>query len=413
MRVLYYISYYQRMAGANRSLFELVKHLPETVTPLVVLAGEGRAAEAFRNAGIEVEVLPPGPSLNQFGKAMLRWSPVQQGWVALSELLPYTLQCRELIRSWRPNIVHVDGARGTLLIGAAARFAGCPVVGHMRGEMPFGGIPQTIFETFSDRIITVCSSIQSSLSPAGRTKAVTVYNGIQEVTDSGKPLPWLQELKAQNKLIVGCFASVVPFKGHHHLLNAVAELNRRGWGDRVVFVCVGDIAPEYQEHANWLKQRQQELGIENVTFTGWQSNPFPFYQAADIEVLPSVSQEQLDYGDRVIDVRGNEGFPRTHLEAMYFGLPVVGTEIAGVSEQIEDGVNGFVVPPANPIALADALEKLLLNPELRQQMGTAGRDRVQRYFSTDAYVNGVLEVYQSLLTKRVSREVVSKQALPV
>jgi glycosyltransferase involved in cell wall biosynthesis len=84
-----------------------------------------------------------------------------------------------------------------------------------------------------------------------------------------------------------------------------------------------------------------------------------------------------------------------------------------VSEQIEDGVNGFVVPPANPIALADALEKLLLNPELRQQMGTAGRDRVQRYFSTDAYVNGVLEVYQSLLTKRVSREVVSKQALPV
>jgi glycosyltransferase involved in cell wall biosynthesis len=413
VRVLYYISYYQRMAGANRVLFELIKHLPDTVTPLVVVAGEGRAAEAYRNAGIEVEVMPPGSSLNQFGKAMLRWSPVQQGWVTLNELFPYTLQCMSLIRSWQPDIVHVDGARGTLLIGTAARMLRRPVVGHMHGEFPFGGISQTIFERVSDRIITVCSSIQSSLSPTGRAKAVTVYNGIQEISDRGQPLPWLEALKAQGKLIVACFASVVPFKGHHHLLNAVAELNRRGWGDRAVFLCVGDMPQEYQEHANWLKQRQQKLGIENVIFTGWQSNPFPFYRAADIEVLPSVRSEQLDYGDRVIQVQGNEGFPTTHLEAMYFGLPVVGTAIAGVQEQIETGVNGFVVPPADPIALADVLEKLLLNPELRQQMGRAGRDRVQRCFSTDAYVSGVLDVYQSLLSYPVNHQPSANQALPV
>lgn len=412
IRVLYYIAYYQRMAGANRSLFELIAHLPKTVTPLVVLAGEGRAAEAYRNAGIEVVVLPPGRSLNQFGKAMLSWSLPRQLWVGVSELLPYTFQCLSLIQDWQPDIIHVNGARGALTIGLAARLADCPVVGHLRGEMPFAGIAQTIFETVSDRIITVCWAIQSCLSAAARTKAVTVYNGIQEVAVRGKPSPWLAALKAEGQLMVGCFASVVPFKGHHHLLDAVAELNRRGWRDRVMFICVGDIESEYQEYANGLMQRQQELGIDNVTFTGWQSDPFPFYQLADIEVLPSVSREWFNSGDRAIEIRGNEGFPRTHLEAMALGLPVVGTAIAGVREQIEEGVTGFVVPPADAVALADALERLLSDPQLRQDLGKAGRDRVKRLFSTDAYVSGVMQVYEALLSERPDRASFEQPTVP-
>lgn len=317
IRVLYYISYYQRMAGSNRVLLELVKHLSENVTPLVVLAGEGLAAEAFRNAGIEVRVMPPGPSLNQFGKAMLRWSFGRRVWVSLSELLPYTLQCMALLLNYRPDVLHVDSARGVLLIGIAARLLRCPVVGHMHAENPFGGISQTIFEKCSDQIITVCSSIQSSLSPSGRAKAVTVYNGVQEATDIGHSIPWLKDLKTQGQLIVACFASVVPFKGHHHLLDAVAELNRRGWGDRVIFTCVGDMPKEYQAHVQWLQKR------------------------------------------------------------------------------LEDGVNGFVVPPSDPFALADALETLLDNPKLRQRMGEEGQKRARRYFSTDAYVAGVMQVYLS------------------
>jgi glycosyltransferase involved in cell wall biosynthesis len=403
IRVLYYIAYYQRMAGANRCLFELVTRLPETVIPLVVIAGEGLAAEAYRNAGIEVQVLPPGTSLDQFGKVMLTWSPLRQAWVAATELLPYTLQCMSLIRDWQPDIVHVNDSRGSLLIGTAARLTGCRVVGHLHGELPFGGISQTIFETVTDRIITVCSAIRTCLSPAAQAKAITVYNGVQTVSRQGKPIPWLSFLKAQGKLIVCCFASVVPFKGHHHLLNAVAELNRRGWRNRTVFVCVGDLEAEYQDHANWLMQLQRELEVDNLMFTGWQSNPFPFYEVADIEVLPSVRHEQLNYGDKVIDVRGNEGFPLTHLEAMQFGLPVVGTNIAGIREQIQTGKNGLIVPPGDPIALADALETLLGNPELRSQMGKAGRDLVQQQFSMNANVTQILEVYQSLLPALTSQ----------
>jgi glycosyltransferase involved in cell wall biosynthesis len=400
---LYYIAYYQRMAGANRVLFELITHLPATIEPLVVFAGEGNAADAFRSAGIEVAVLPPGESLNQFGKVMLDWSLWQRLQVAATELLPYTFQCLALMREWQPDIVHPDGGRGTLMIGAAARWYGCPVIGHMHGQLPFAGISHWYFERVSNRIVTVCDAIHRDLSPGARQKTTTVYNGIQKIDSQGQPSPWLVSLKQQGTLVIACFASVVPFKGHHHLLTAIAELNRRGWRDRVIVLCIGDIEPEYQAHADWLMQRQRQLGLTNVTFTGWQSNPFPFYQVADIEVLPSVSREILDYGDKMVAVGGNEGFPTTHLEAMTFGLPIVGTDIAGVREQITDGVNGYVVPPGDALALADALERLLQDADLRSRLGQAGRERVEQKFSTAAHVQGMVQVYRELLGDKVEQ----------
>ena len=399
IRVLYYIAYPQRMAGANRSLFELVTNLPKEVQPVVLIAGEGMVAEAYRTAGIDVRVVPPGPSLNQFGKAMLEWSHARQGWVAVWELLPYTLRLRKFIKDLRVNIVHVNDPRGALLIGAAACLAGCPVVGHLRGELPFGGIAQMVFERVSNRIITVSRAIQSSLNPDARRKNVTVYNGIRDISQQGGLISRLSWLRTQGIAVVCCFASVVPFKGHHHLLEAVAELNQRGWRSRAVFVCVGDLAPEYRKYQEWLIRRQQELKIDNLFFTGWQSDPFAFYRSADISVLPSVSSERLHFDGKVIEVRGNEGFPRTHLEAMCFGLPIVGTDIAGVREQIEDGVNGFVVPPSDKRALAEALERLLSDPLLRRQMGKAGHERVLRLFSTEEYVSGVIDVYKALVPR--------------
>lgn len=403
IRVLYYVAYYQRMAGANRVLFELITHLPTFIEPLVVFAGEGKAVDAFRSAGIEVEVLPPGQSLNQFGKVMLDWSPWKRFQVATTELLPYTLQCLALMREWQPDIVHPDGGRGTLLIGAAARLYGSPVVGHMHGQLPFSGISHWYFEQMSNRIVTVCDAIHQDLSPAALAKTTTVYNGIRNIESQGQPSPWLETLKQQGNLIIACFASVVPFKGHHHLLAAIAELNRRGWGNRVVVLCVGDIEPEYQEHADWLMQRQRQLGLTNITFTGWQADPFPFYQVADIEVLPSVSRDVIDYGDRTVEVGGNEGFPNTHLEAMHFGLPIVGTDIAGVREQVVDSENGFLVPPGDALALADALERLLQDADLRSRLGQAGRERVEEKFSTAAHVKGMMQVYRELLGDKITQ----------
>jgi glycosyltransferase involved in cell wall biosynthesis len=206
-------------------------------------------------------------------------------------------------------------------------------------------------------------------------------------------------MRARGRLVVCCFASVAPFKGHHHLVRAVAELNRRGWRDRVLFLAVGDFPEGSREYHAWLWELCREQGVDNLTFTGWQADPFPFYQLADVTVLPSVSHERLQLPGGTVQVRGTEGFPRTHLEAMALGIPVVGTRIAGVPEQVVDGGTGLLVPPSDPAALADALERLLASEPLRRTLGSAARERALERFSTAAYVAGVCREYDRILVR--------------
>lgn len=400
LRVLYVIGYPQRMAGAPRSLLELVRHLPAHVEPHVLVMGQGPVAAAFREAGLPVTVIEPGGALGSHGGALFRTSLLQRARIAAGELLPIVRKVHRLLRELRIGLVHVNEARAALMTVPAARMLGLPVIAHLRGEMPLRKAGRFLFEASADRIITVSDGVQDTLSPGGRRKAVTVYNGTRVPSTTQAPPAWPAGLRARGTLVVCCFASVVPFKGHHHLIRAVAELNRRGWGDRAVFLAVGDFPEGSSDYQGWLFDLCRELGVDNLTFTGWQGDPFPFYHLADVTVLPSVSHEELRMPGRTLQVRGSEGFPRTHLEAMALGLPVVGTRIAGVPEQIVDGETGLLVPPSDPAALADALETLLASEPLRRRMGSAARDRALERFSTAAYVAGVCREYDRVLGAR-------------
>ncbi|HEX5727146.1 MAG TPA: glycosyltransferase family 4 protein [Longimicrobiaceae bacterium] len=402
LRVLFVIAYPHRNAGANRSLFELVTHLPPSVRPLVLVTEEGAVSRLYRAAGVEVAVLPVGGALGTFGGRLARTSAWERARTALGHLLPFTLRLRRLIRRAGVELVHVNDARAALLAAPAARLARRPVVAHLRGEFPFGRAGRLLFARAADRIVAVSEGARRSLGPAGMRKSVVVYNGIGSPRP-GPPIPFLRALRERGVVVAGCFASVVPFKGQHHLIEALARLNARGWRDRLAVVCVGDFPAGHEAYHAHLQRLCAEHGIDNLTFAGWQDDPFAFYPQVDLTVLPSVTCERLALDGRELEVRGSEGFPRTHLEAMSFGLPVVGTRIAGVPEQVADGETGLLAPPGDPAALADALERLLESPELRARLGAAGKARVARLFSTEAYVAGVMEVFTALAGARGAR----------
>lgn len=92
-----------------------------------------------------------------------------------------------------------------------------------------------------------------------------------------------------------------------------------------------------------------------------------------------------------------ETFGISVIEAMAFGLPVVATNVGGLPEVVEDGVTGILVPPGNAEALADALIRLLRDPDLRARMGRAGRERVRAEFTVDRVVTQMLAVYESVI----------------
>ena len=107
-----------------------------------------------------------------------------------------------------------------------------------------------------------------------------------------------------------------------------------------------------------------------------------FYAGARIVVVPSVWFEQ---------------FPMVILEAMALGLPVVASRIGGLSEIVEDGVTGCLFDPGNAEDLAEKLGSLWNNPELRRNMGRAGREKVLRQYTRDRYYNNLMAVYQEAI----------------
>jgi glycosyltransferase involved in cell wall biosynthesis len=95
-----------------------------------------------------------------------------------------------------------------------------------------------------------------------------------------------------------------------------------------------------------------------------------------------------------------EGFPLSILEAMRAGLPVVASDVGGVSEAVQDGETGYVVPRADVHRLRNRLEGLLRSADLRGRLGAAGRARYEQHFTLDHMVEETLEVYQSVLGPR-------------
>jgi glycosyltransferase involved in cell wall biosynthesis len=121
-----------------------------------------------------------------------------------------------------------------------------------------------------------------------------------------------------------------------------------------------------------------------VHWVGFVRETAPYYAAMDLLVLPS----------------HREGFPNTALEAAAMELPVVATRVDGCMEAVCDGITGLLVPPGNSKALAEAISLLLSNPEMRRQMGIAGRRRVIRDFQPEIISEALYKNYMELLSGR-------------
>jgi colanic acid/amylovoran biosynthesis glycosyltransferase len=146
-------------------------------------------------------------------------------------------------------------------------------------------------------------------------------------------------------------------KGHAILLEALAELERRGASIGALLVGEGSERPGLEAYA-------RRLGIaDRVYFAGALGQHIlpELYRQADVFCLPSYA----------------EGVPTVLMEAMASELPVVATHVMGVPELVDDGRSGFLVPPARADVLADALEKLVTDRGLRLEMGRAARARVE------------------------------------
>jgi len=165
-------------------------------------------------------------------------------------------------------------------------------------------------------------------------------------------------------------------KGYDILLKAFAKVTAQISNTRLIIIGDGNERKKLEKMAI-------KLGIaEEVTFTGYQSNPFPYLVVSDIYVCSS----------------RYEGFGLSIAEGMLFGLPVIATRIGGIPSLIQNGETGLLVAPENTEKLADSILRLIKDENLRHKIGQKGKLFIQKHFDIKKTVKKYEETYIDLIS---------------
>ena len=265
----------------------------------------------------------------------------------------------------------------------AALFLNIPVVFTVHGWSFANGVNdnkrrlyiiiERFFSKITDEIITVSAQdkqLAIEHNVASASQQTVIHNGV--------PLKNSAPHVYQNNSVVKLI-SVARFseqKDHESLLKALSLLETRNW----ILTLVGK-GPRLDE----MKQLSRDLGIsDNVVFTG---------ERLDVDAL-------LADSDIFLLISNWEGFPISILEAMRAGLPVLASDVGGVSESVIDGKTGYLVPRADVDAIKNRLVDLISDSALRAALGKSGNEFFLENFSFNAMYNKTVELYKIAINKK-------------
>ncbi len=292
-----------------------------------------------------------------------------------------------IVRRYRPDLTHLHSRRGadTLgLLGARLAARGRVVVSRRVDDpLPRGLLTRLRYVTLPDHVVAVSQGIRRVLLEAGvpAERVSQVYSAV----DASAYQSALTRDAARARLglpgdsaVVVVVAQLIPRKGHRFLLDAVPRIRARHPRLQVLFVGDGELRDA-------LAARVDADGLGGVVrLLGHREDVADILRAADLLAHPATL----------------EGFANVAMQAMAAGIPVVSSAVGGMPESVRDGENGLLVRPADPAALADAIDRLLCDPDLRRRLGERGRAIVESEFTVDAMVQGNLRVYERLLAGR-------------
>jgi glycosyltransferase involved in cell wall biosynthesis len=290
----------------------------------------------------------------------------------------------QLVRSLRrdrPDIVHTHLVHADFHGLPAGRLARVPVlVSTKHGFNPFRG-----GRTFAaaDRGVARLADVHIAIS-AGLARYLAEREGFDETgfevvhygIEAAPPAP---PPPSEPRLVV--VGRLIPIKGHAVLLEAFARAREKVAGLSLSVAGEGPLDQELRATA-----RRLELG-DAVSFLGRVSPVAPALEEAAIVVVPSLG----------------EGFGMVALEAMERGRAVIASDVGGLPEIVEEGTTGLLVPPADPVALAQAIAELAADPARAAELGSAGRRRALAAFSQDRCTDRIEELYRTALETGVRR----------
>ncbi len=290
-----------------------------------------------------------------------------------------------LIRTNRFQIVHTHGYFAGTMGRISAFLARTPVIiSHVHTtDWNFSKRNlwvERVLSRITARIICCANVVEDFLISHEKLdpkKLVTIYNGVHCRKEEEISTKVFNSNRGTIRIIT--IASLVENKGHKYLLDALSKIVLHHSVIELSVVGDGPLKARLMDYA-------KSLGVyDHTKFSGLMDDVRTILKDSDILVLPSVEREGLSIA---------------LIEAMCQGKPVIGTNIGGIPEVIEDGVNGYLVPPRDSNALAEKLEILIKDKQERERMGVEGRKKFQERFDARIMISKIEELYKLLLMKK-------------
>lgn len=257
------------------------------------------------------------------------------------------------------------------------------VVFHRHAQLPHAFYSRSHYSR-ADAVIAISKAVADGLIQREKVdpaKVRVIYNGTDfgrfSTTVSGADVR--RRYGLEGKLVAGTVAAMnrPKGKGQEYIIEAAQILKTRYPDARYLIVGTGEIEDELKAFA--VKMRVSD----NIVFTGYQEEVQNFIAAMDVFCFLSWD---------------TEGFGQVMVEAQAMGKPVIGTDIGGIPETLDDSRTGFVIPPRNSEMLAQVLSQLFDDSSMRATMGAAARSFVTENFSNAAMASAVRKLYEEIST---------------
>lgn len=357
------------IGGTENQLVQLAVQMQRAGHHVTVgcLRAEGELLQILQRAGIPVVEFRKKKTLLSFNGAR------------------QLLRLAAFLRAGRFEVVHAHDLWANLLGIPAGRLARIPVVISSRRYLadlewytPWRKRVVRLIYRLSTRVVVNSTAVRDKLVAGDHVateKTRVVYNAVdverfaQARRNRKRFLPNIAECSKVIAVLANMYSRV---KGHACLISAARIVCAKE--PETFFLLIGD-GPERSR----LETEVRNAALDkNVVFVGRRTDVPELLASCDLSVLPSES----------------EGFPNALLESMSSGLPVVATAAGGSSEIVENGVNGLLVPPGDPEALAAAILRLMHDPRFGMNLALAGQEDMRMRFSFDRLLADLEQLYR-------------------
>lgn len=283
----------------------------------------------------------------------------------------------------RTNVVITHGNSGCLIPRIAAILSKVPVFIHVEHNISdykrfYHIYINKILSSFTDKIICISENARQSLFQIERTstdKVLVILNGLNIERFTTIENKRINKDGTKKVGIIGRFSEQ---KGHIYFVEAASKVIQSYKNVEFIYIGDGPLRPIIEKNV-------REYGIDSYSkFLGIRADVGTLFQTLDIFVLSSLW----------------EGLPISLLEAQYFGVASVVTDVGGNPEVIKNGYNGLLVPPKDPAALASAILKVLRDDKFRHDLGMHGREIFMQKFSVEKMANAYLDLIYSILQSK-------------